>query len=119
MCACAKVYAFCMSATRQVNDPLFKDLDTIPASHKETWLQSTTIGQDQAAGQNDLKTKTTKSNSSSFVEFIDTDEEDSADVVEKPNNEHSSIISSLTSLNRCSPDSKVEHLQIKHKIDDF
>ena len=54
------------------------------------------------------------------MELVDTEEEDSADdAVEKLNKEHASIISSLTSLNRSSPKSKVENEQIKHKIDVF
>ena len=67
-------------------------------------------------GQNDLKSTTTKSNSSmtSFAEFLDSEEETGV-VVEKLNKEHASIISSLTSLNRSWSESmwKINELNIE------
>ena len=67
-------------------------------------------------GQNDLKSTTTKSDSSmsSFAEFLDSEEETGV-VVEKLNKEHASIISSLTSLNRSWSESmwKINELNIE------
>ena len=99
---------------RQGIDTLFKD--TSPASLKEHRHQLKTAEQQAEAddGQNDLKSTTTKSDSSmtSFAEFLDSEEETGV-VVEKLNKEHASIISSLTSLNRSWSEST---WKIKHRI---
>lgn len=88
-------------SSRQGSDTLFKE--TSPASLKEHRHQLKTAEQQAEAddGQNDLKSTTTKSDSSmtSFAEFLDSEEETGV-VVEKLNKEHASIISSLASLNR-------------------
>ena len=85
---------------RQGIDPLFKYLD--PPLKEESHQTKTASQQYEAGGQNDLKPKTTKSNSSmtSFAELVNSEDSDTASVVEKLNKEHTSIISSLTSLNR-------------------
>ena len=85
---------------RQGIDPLFKYLD--PPLKEKSHQTKTASQQYEAGGQNDLKPKTTKSNSSmtSFAELVNSEDSDAASVVEKLNKEHTSIISSLTSLNR-------------------